>query len=56
MYIITLDPRLPEDKKDLTVATLRSIALNYAERRTPTAPKSLRRAIGQLRKREMILL
>ena len=41
----TLDPRLPDDKKDLTAATLRLIALNYAERRTPTAPKSLRRAI-----------
>ena len=39
----TLDPRLPDDKKDLTAATLRLIALNYAERRTPTAPKSLRR-------------
>ena len=52
----TLDQRFPEDKKDLTAATLRSIALNYAERRTPTAPKSLRRAIGQLRKRDDIVV
>ena len=52
----TLDPRLPDDKKDLTAATLWSIALNYAERRTPTAPKSLRRAIGQLRKRDDIVV
>ena len=52
----TLDPRLPEDKKDLTAATLQSIALIYAERRTPTASKSLQRPICQLRKRHDNLL
>ena len=40
----------------ITQITLRSIALNYAERRTPTAHKSLRRAIGQLRKRDDIVV
>ena len=38
---------LPEDKKEITAATLRSIALNYIERRGPSPSKSLQRALNQ---------
>ena len=38
-----LEHNLDEDKKELTVATLRSIALNYIERRNTSPPKTLLR-------------
>ena len=41
-----LEPNLLEEKKELTAATLRSIALNYIERKGPSPPRSLRRALG----------
>ena len=40
-----LKPKLSDDKKELAVATLRSIALNYIERKSPQPPKSLIRSI-----------
>ena len=41
---------LADDKKELTAATLRSIALNYIECKSPKPPKSLQRAIQQLKR------
>ena len=51
-----LEPTLPEDKKELAAATLRSIALNYIERRGPRPPKALQQAINQLRRKEDIVI
>ena len=44
-----LEPELSEVNKELAAATLRSIALNYSERKTPAPPRSMLRAIGQLK-------
>ena len=51
-----LEPNLVDEKNNLTAATLRSIALNYIERKGPSPPRSLRRALGQLRKRDDIVV
>ena len=51
-----IEQNLSDDKKELTTATLRSIALNYIERKGPTPPKALRRAINQLKKRNDIVV
>ncbi|PFX28134.1 hypothetical protein AWC38_SpisGene7132 [Stylophora pistillata] len=51
-----LEPTLPEDQKELAAATLRSIALNYIQRRGPRPPKALQQAINQLRRREDIVI
>ena len=39
----------------LAAATLRCISLNYLKRKGPTPPKSMLRAIGQLKKRDDIV-
>ena len=52
----TLEHNLDEDKKELTVATLRSIALNYIERKSTPPPKTLLRSINQLEKRDDIVI
>ena len=41
-----------EENKELAAATLHSIALNYIKRKGPTPPKSMLRAIDQLKKRD----
>ena len=51
-----LEPNLPEDLKDLSAATLRSVALNYIHRRGPKSPKSLLKAINQLKRRDDIVI
>ena len=51
-----LEPNLSEENKELAAATLRSIALNYIKRKGPTPPKSMLRAIGQLKKRHDIVI
>ena len=51
-----LEPKLSEENKKLAAATLRSIALNYIKRKGPTPPKSMLRAIGQLKKRDDIVI
>ena len=51
-----IEQNLSDDKKELTTATLRSIALNYIERKGPSPPKALRRAINQLKKRNDIVV
>ena len=51
-----LEPTLCDDKKELATATLRSIALNYIERKGPRPPKALVRSINQLRKRDDIVI
>ena len=53
-YVI--EKNLPADKKELTTTTLRSIALNYIERKGPSPPKTLRRALFQLKKRSDIVV
>ena len=51
-----LEPKLSEENKELAAATLRSIALNYIKRKGPTPPKSMLRAICQLKKRDDIAI
>ena len=51
-----LEPKLSDENKELAAATLRSIALNYIKRKGPTPPKSMLRAIGQLKKRDDIVI
>ena len=51
-----LEPKLSEENKESAAATLRSIALNYIKRKGPTPPKSMLRAIGQLKKRDDIVI
>lgn len=51
-----LEPRLSEENKELAAATLRSIALNYVKQKGPTPPKTMLRAIGQLKKKEDIVI
>ena len=51
-----LEPKLSSDNKELAAATLRSIALNYSERKDPAPPKAMLRAISQLKKRDDIVV
>ena len=51
-----LEPKLSSDDKELAAATLRSIALNYSERKGPAPPKAMLRAIGQLKRRDAIVV
>ena len=51
-----LEPTLPDDKKELATATLRSIGLNYIEWKGPRTPKALVRSIKQLKKRSDIVI
>ncbi|KAL9986971.1 hypothetical protein ACROYT_G001201 [Oculina patagonica] len=51
-----LEPKLSSDDKELAAAILRSIALNYSERKGPAPPKAMLRAIGQLKKRDDIVV
>ena len=51
-----LEPTLCDDKKELAKATLRSIALNYIDRKGPRPPKALVRSINQLKKRDDIVI
>ena len=52
-----LEPKLEDsNERELAAATLRSIALNYSERKGPTPPKAMLRAISQLKKRDDIVI
>ena len=51
-----LEPTLSDDKRDLAAATLRSIALNYIERKGPKPPKTLLKSINKLKKRDDIVI
>ena len=51
-----LESKLNSDDKELAAATLRSIALNYCERKGPAPPKAMLRAIGQLERRDDIVI
>ena len=51
-----LDRTLADDKKELTAATLRSIALNYIDCKSPKPPKPLQRAIKQLKRLNNIVV
>ena len=51
-----LEPSLPEDKKELTATTLRSIALSYIVSKHTPPPKSLLRVLNQLKKRNDIVI
>ena len=45
-----------ENSKELAAATLRSIALNYINRKGPSPPKQLLTAIKQLKRRDDIVI
>ena len=52
-----LEPRLgSDDLKELAAATLRSVALNYIQRKVHKPPKTLLLAIEQLKRRDDIIL
>ena len=51
-----LERTLADDKKELTAATLRSIALNYIECKSPKPPKTLQKAIKQLKRLDNIVV
>ena len=51
-----LEPMLPDDKNYLGAATLRSIALNYIERKGPKPPKTLLKSIDKLKKWDDIVI
>ena len=51
-----LEPRLPEEFRDLAASTLRSVALNYIQRKGPKPPQTLLKAIHQLKRRDDIVV
>ena len=51
-----LEPNLNDSGAKELAATLRSIALNYSERKGPSPPKAMLRAISQLKKRDDIVI
>ena len=51
-----LEPRLPEEFRDLAASTLRSVALNYIHRKGPKPPQTLLKAIHQLKRRDDIVV
>ena len=54
---MAVEPLLSDsDSKELTSATLRSIALNYIERKSPDPPKALVKALNSLKKRDDIVI
>ena len=53
----SLEPHLNSDNlKELSAATFRSVALNYIERKSPKSPKTLLRAIEELKERDDIVI
>ena len=53
----SLEPHLNSDNlKELSAATLRSVALNYIECKSPKPPKTLLRAIEELKGRDDIVI
>ena len=48
---LKLEPRLPEEFRDLAASTLRSVALNYIHRKGPKPPKTLLKAIHRFTER-----
>jgi len=44
------------NKKELASATLRSIAMNYIDRKSPNPPKALVKALNRLKKRDDIVI
>ena len=51
-----LEPKLSEKNKELAAAMLCCIALNYIKWKGPTPPKTMLRAIGQLKKRNDVIV
>ena len=50
-----LKPHLPEDLRDLAASTLGFVALNYIHRKGPKPPRTLLKAIHQLKKRDDVV-
>ena len=48
--------RLPEEFRDLAASTLRSVAVNYIHRKGPKPPRTLLKAIHQLKRRDDIVV
>lgn len=51
-----LDPALLDEKKELAAATFPSIVLNYIESKGPRPPKSLVKAVNELKRRNDIVI
>jgi len=51
-----LELGLSKENKELAAASLRAIALNYIERKTLAPPRAMLRAIGQLKKKNDIII
>ena len=51
-----LDPAQRDEKKKLAAATFRSVALNYIARKGPQPPKSLVKAVNELKRRDGIVI
>ena len=51
-----LELGLREENKEVVAASLCSIALNDIERKTPSPPRAMQRPIGQLKKRNDIVI
>ena len=56
MFVTTVMIKNNSDDKELAAATLHSISLNYCKRKGPAPPKAMLRAIGQLKKRDDIVI
>lgn len=50
------DSALPDEKKELAAPTFRSVVLNYIERKGPRPPKSLVKAVNELKRRDDIVI
>ncbi|XP_015770330.1 PREDICTED: uncharacterized protein LOC107348781 [Acropora digitifera] len=51
-----LEPRLPDEFRDLAASTPRSVAQNYIHRKNPKPPQTLLKAIHQFKRRDDIVL
>ena len=51
-----IEPFIADDLKELTAASLKSIALNYIQRKDSKPPKLLKKAIKSLKKRNDIII
>ena len=51
-----LEPLLSDSTRELAPATLRSIALNYIEKKPTAPPKALIRALTELKKKDDIVV
>ena len=51
-----IEKHLPDEKKDITITTLKSIALNYSKIQGPSPPRSLLKAVASLKRKNDIIV